>query len=100
MLHSKICLFACRTPGKKKKDKLSGLSEHLKKKKHQLDWSSIKILAKENNYWKRRSKEAYFITKHKDIRKINARPFQISGKRFYSSMKMSGKNSFLKFRRI
>ena len=52
--------------GKKKKDKLSGLSEHLKKKKHQLDWSSIKILAKENNYWKRRSKEAYFITKHKD----------------------------------
>jgi len=25
-----------------------------------------KILAKENNYWKRRSKEAYFITKHKD----------------------------------
>ena len=38
--------------GKKKKDKLSGLSEHLKKKKHQLDWSSIKILAKENNYWK------------------------------------------------
>ena len=39
--------------GKKKKDKLSGLSEHLKKKKHQLDWNSIKILAKENNYWKR-----------------------------------------------
>ena len=32
----------------------------------QLDWSSIKILAKENNYWKRRSKEAYYITKHKD----------------------------------
>ena len=52
--------------GKKKKDKLSGLSEHLKKKKHQLDWSSIKILAKENNYWKSRSKEAYFITKQKD----------------------------------
>ena len=25
--------------GKKKKDKLSGLSEHLKKKKHRLDWS-------------------------------------------------------------
>ena len=38
----------------------------MKKKKHQLDWSSIKILAKENNHWKRRSKEAYFITKHKD----------------------------------
>ena len=52
--------------GKKKKDKLSGLSEHLKKRGHQLDWNSIKILAKENNYWKRRSKEAYFITKHKD----------------------------------
>ena len=34
--------------GKKKKDKLSGLSEHFK-----LDWSSIKILAKENDYWKR-----------------------------------------------
>ena len=30
--------------GKKKKDKLSGLSELLKKKKHQVDWSSIKIL--------------------------------------------------------
>ena len=40
--------------GKKKKDKLSGLSEHFKSKKHQLDWSSIKILAKEINYWKRR----------------------------------------------
>ena len=52
--------------GKKKKDKLSGLLEHLKKKKHQLDWSSIKILAKENNYWKRRSKEVYLITKHKN----------------------------------
>ena len=26
-----------KTSGKKKKDKLSGLSEHLKKKKHQLD---------------------------------------------------------------
>ena len=48
--------------GKKKKDKSSGLSEHFKKKRHQLDWNSIKILAKENNYWKRRSKEAYFIT--------------------------------------
>ena len=52
--------------GKKKKEKLSGLSEPLKMKKHQLDWSSMKILVKENNYWKRRSKEAYFITKHKD----------------------------------
>ena len=52
--------------GKKKKDKLSGLSYHLKKKKHQIDWNSIKILAKENNYWKRISKEAYFITKHSD----------------------------------
>ena len=51
---------------KKKKNKSSGLSKHSKKKKHQLDWSSIKILAKENNYWKRRSKEAYFIPKHKD----------------------------------
>ena len=50
----------------KEKDKLSGLSEHLKKKKHQLDWSSIKILSKENNYWKRNSKEAYLITKQKD----------------------------------
>ena len=51
---------------KKSDKKRSGLAEHLKKKKHQLDWSSIKILAKENNYWKRRSKEAYFITKHND----------------------------------
>ena len=50
--------------GKKKKDKLSGLSEHLKKKKHQLDWSSIKIFAKD--HWNRRSKEPYFIIKHKD----------------------------------
>ena len=48
------------------KKKISCLSEHLKKKKPQLDWTLIKILAKENNYWKRRSKEAYFITKHKD----------------------------------
>ena len=40
--------------GKKKKDELSGLPEQLKRKKHQLDQSSIKILAKENNYWKRR----------------------------------------------
>ena len=32
----------------KKRDKLSGLSEPLKKKKHQLDWSSIKILEKES----------------------------------------------------
>ena len=31
---------------KKKKGKLSGFSEHVKKKKHQLDWSSIKILEK------------------------------------------------------
>ena len=52
--------------GKKKRDRLSGVSEHLKQKKHQLDWSSIKILAKETNYWKRRSKEEYLITKHKD----------------------------------
>ena len=51
---------------KEKRDKLPGFWEHLKRKKHQLDWSSIKILAKENNQWKRRSKEAYFITKHKD----------------------------------
>ena len=56
----------CRKSGKNKKDNLSRLSEHLKKKKHQLDWSSIKILVKENNYWNCRSKEAYFITKHKD----------------------------------
>ena len=35
--------------GKKKKNELSGLSGHLKKKKHQLDWSSIKILAKEKS---------------------------------------------------
>ena len=44
-----------------KKDKLSGLLKHLKKKKHQLDCNSIK-----DNYWKRRSKKVYLITKHKD----------------------------------
>ena len=55
-----------RKIGQKEKYKLSGLSEHLKKKKHELDWSSIKILAKENSYLKRRSKVANFITKHKD----------------------------------
>ena len=32
--------------GKRKKDKLSGLSEHLKKIKHPLDWSSIKTWQK------------------------------------------------------
>ena len=32
---------------KRRKDKLCGLSEHLKQKKHQIDWSSIKILAKD-----------------------------------------------------
>ena len=37
-----------------------------KKKKDQIDWNLITILAKENNYWKRISKEAYFITKHSD----------------------------------
>ena len=47
-------------------DKLSGVSEHLKKKNHQVDWSSIKTLAKENNYQKCSSKRAYFIIKHKD----------------------------------
>ena len=31
---------------KKRKQKLSGLSEHLEKKKLQLDWSSIKIFGK------------------------------------------------------
>ena len=62
--HSTMFLFP-KILGKKKKDKLSGLSEHLKKKIHQLDWSSVKILAKENKYWKRRSKEVYLITKHK-----------------------------------
>ena len=31
-----------------------------------LDWNLIKILAKENNYWKHRSKQAYLIVKHKD----------------------------------
>ena len=70
--------------GKKKKDKLSGLSEHLKKKKHQLDWSSIKILAKEKNYWKRRLKAACFITKYKDkaplLNKKNKCPTISSGK--------------------
>ena len=54
--------------GKRKKDKLCGLSEHLKKKKHQLDWSLIKILAKENNYWKRRSKEACTTKLHRYYR--------------------------------
>ena len=45
-----------------KKDNLSGLSEHLKKKNiNQIGVQLIKIFAKENNYWKRRSKEAYFI---------------------------------------
>ena len=34
--------------GKKKKYRLSGLLEHFNKKKHQLDWSSIQILAKGN----------------------------------------------------
>ena len=58
--------------GKKKKYKLSSLSEHLKTKKHQLDQSSIKILAKENNYWKRRSKEAHFITKHRGASRMRA----------------------------
>ena len=35
-------------------------------KRYQSDWSSIKILAKDNTYCKRRSKGEYFITKHKD----------------------------------
>ena len=76
---------------KKKKDKLSVFLEHLKKEKHQLHWSSIKILAREN-----KSKEAYFIAKH------NAPPFKVSGKRLYSFIDISnsGKRSFLKFRRI
>ena len=75
--------------------------------KHQLDWSSIKILAKENNYWKHKSKEAYFITKHKDKapllkKKTNARQFQVFEIRFYTFMKISnsGKRGFLKFGRI
>ena len=51
---------------KKKEEKISGLLEHLKKKKNQLDWNLIKFLAKESNYLKCRSTEAYFITKHKD----------------------------------
>ena len=53
--------------GKKEKtEKLSRLSYHLKKRKDQIDWNSIKILAKKNNYWKRRSQEAYFITEHNE----------------------------------
>ena len=31
---------------RKRKDKLSGLSEHLKKKKHRLDWSWIRFWQK------------------------------------------------------
>ena len=46
--------------------------------KHHLDFSSIKILVKENDYWKRRSNAAYFITKQKDkahfLNKINKCP--------------------------
>ena len=52
--------------GKKEKDKSSGLADHLKKKQHQSDWSSIKILSKEKIFQKGRWKEGKFITKHKD----------------------------------
>ena len=52
--------------GQKEKDKLSGLSKHLKKKNINQIGARLRFWTKENDYWKRRSKEAYFITKHKD----------------------------------
>ena len=87
---------------KKKKDKLSGLPEHLKRKKHQLDWTSIKILAKKNNYWKHRSNEVYFITKHKDKapllnKKRNSRRLDYLENDFTVLWKiLTQKNNFLK----
>ena len=46
--------------GKKRKIWFSP-TKYWNKKRHQLDWSLIKTLAKENNYRKRKLKEVYFI---------------------------------------
>ena len=47
------------------KEKMSGLSQHIKQTGHQAKFNDVKVLYKENNFAKRKFKEAIAIKKHK-----------------------------------
>ena len=45
------------------RENVSGLSKHLRESKHTVDWDSINILHRENDFRKRKFKEAVAIRK-------------------------------------
>ena len=47
----------------KEKENISGLSKHIRDNKHNVDWDNVIILHKENDFRKRKFKEAVAIKK-------------------------------------
>ena len=69
-----------------KEHKITGLSHHIKTTDHSPVWDDVRIIYRENNWKKRKFKEAARIAAHNKeqfMKKMKERHFPIYGTQFY-----------------